>query len=90
MKFIRNIIDLIKDNFKMKLGICILLTVVLIIVLVSGTIYSNNLNNKNLAFKVTKNKEIPKAIETNKETMEEKDKKENLEEIKEKIKEVDA
>ncbi|MCF0149372.1 MAG: hypothetical protein HUJ77_13375, partial [Clostridium sp.] len=62
MKFIRKIIDLIANNFKIKIGIFIFLILALIIVVISGTIYSNNLNDKNLTFKVTKNKEVPKEI----------------------------
>lgn len=90
MRFIRKIIDLIANNFKIKIGICIFLILALIIVVVSGTIYSKNLNDKNLTFKVTKNKEVPKEINTNKETEEDKDKKNKLNEIKSKIKEIDA
>lgn len=90
MRFIRKIIDLITNNFKIKIGICIFLILALIIVVVSGTIYSKNLNDKNLTFKVTKNKEVLKEINTNKETEEDWDKKDKLNEIKYKIKELDA
>ena len=90
MRFIRKIIDLIANNFKIKIGICIFLILALIIVVVSGTIYSKNLNDKNLTFKVSNNKEVPKEINTNKETEEDKDKKDKLNDIKSKIKELDA
>lgn len=89
MKFVRKIVDLVKDNFKIKLGICIVLIVALIIVVVCGSIYSKNLNNKNLAFQVVKKKEPQKNNKVNKEIEEEKLKKEKLDEIKNKIKELD-
>lgn len=88
MKFIREIVDLVKDSLKIKLGICIFLVVSLIIVVVCGSIYSNNLNDKNLAFQVVKKKEPQKDNKVNKEIEEEKLKKEKLDEIKNKIKEL--
>ena len=89
MRFIRKIIDLIKNNIKIKIGICIFLIGTLIFVIISGTIYSKNLNSKNLSLKVSKKKVIQDPVKVNKETDEEKDKKKKLDEIKAKIKELD-
>ncbi|MGG7143451.1 hypothetical protein ACQPVP_08290 [Clostridium nigeriense] len=89
MRFIRKIFDLVEDSFKIKLGICIFLIVILITVVVSGIFYSNDLNSKNLAFQV-----IKKNNSTGKDTKVDKDKEETkkkkkLEDIKSKIKELD-
>lgn len=90
MEFIRKIFDLIKDNFKIKLGICLFLIVALIAVVVGGIIYSNNLNSENLAFQVIKKiTSTEKENKVDKEEEEEAKKEKELEDIKNKIKELD-
>ncbi|MBE6054737.1 MAG: hypothetical protein E7212_12700 [Clostridium sartagoforme] len=92
MKIVRKLMDIINDNFKIKLGICLMLVGVLIFVVILGSIYSSNLNTKNLAVKVTKSQKVDayeKSEENKKEIEEEKLKKSKLDEIKNKIKELD-
>ena len=89
MKFVNKIVDLIKNNFKIKISICIFLLLVLIMVIILGSVYSNNLNNKNLTFKVTRVKDSKESSAINKEEDLEIEKKNKLNEIKKKIKELD-
>ncbi|MDV4152296.1 hypothetical protein R0131_15830 [Clostridium sp. AL.422] len=89
MKFLKRIIDLVNNNFRLKIGICIFLLVSLIGVIISGSIYSNNLNNKNLAFQVVKKKELNESSKVNKAIEEENLKKNKLDEIINKIRELD-
>ena len=89
MRFINKVVNLIKNNFKMKISICIFLLLVLIMVIILGSVYSNNLNNKNLTFKITKVKDSKESSAINKEEDLEIEKKSKLNEIKKKIKELD-
>lgn len=87
MRVIKKIISLIENNLKIKIGIVVFLVISLIGVLVSGVIYSKNLNEKNLSLKIIKNTTLE---EGNKVSEEKDDKnKKQLEEIKIKIKELD-
>ncbi len=89
MKFVNKVVNLIKNNFKIKIGICIFLLLTLIMVIILGSVYSNNLNNKNLTFKVTRTKDSKESTTVNKEEDLEIEKKNKLNEIKKKIKELD-
>ena len=58
-------------------------------VIILGSVYSNNLNNKNLAFKITRTNDYQENSAVNKEEDLENEKKNKLDEIKKKIKELD-
>ena len=91
MKFIRRIFKIVNDNFKIKLGICIGLIMILIIVITSGIIYSNKINNEKLSLKMFSTKKIEKNEQEKnvKDNNLEVKKGEKLESLKIKIKELD-
>ncbi|MEO2564154.1 hypothetical protein ABHA59_09655, partial [Clostridium tertium] len=89
MKFIRRIFKIVNDNFKIKLGIGLIM--ILIIVITSGIIYSNKINNEKLSLKMFSTKKIEKNEQEKnvKDNNLEVKKGEKLESLKIKIKELD-
>ena len=93
-KIFKQLKEYLDKNIIFKVSICIILVLVLVAVLISGSIYSNHLNKKNLSLVVTKSKD---GDSTNKEEEEkrkeekrkEEEKKVKLQELKDKIKELD-
>ncbi|MBS5950457.1 MAG: hypothetical protein KIC47_09070, partial [Clostridium sp.] len=94
-KIFKQLKEYLDKNIIFKVSICIILVVMLVAVLILGSIYSNNLNKRNLSLVVTKSndEDLTNKQEEEKRKAEEKKKEEEkkvkLQELKDKIKELD-
>ena len=94
-KIFKQLKEYLDKNIIFKVSICIILVVILVAVLILGSIYSNNLNKRNLSLVVTKSndEDLTNKQEEEKRKAEEKKKEEEkkvkLQELKDKIKELD-